>query len=475
MGEFGNAFKPFVIAISLDPGNAEAHYGIGHAYVNVDKYREAIGFLKAALRKDPESPDAHYDLGLAYAALGNGDLARKELKLLSGLDPYLAKKLTEKIPEGMSSEVASVAQPPQPRPAVNETMRQPKQSAKRTGAGRKPARHLSYDEIIEQADSLVREGQYVQALSLAQEGIRLNPDDFRAYYYSAYALYKRELFDEAKPQAEQSRRLAPTDKQADVERLIEAIAGGPVAVEQVRIAERAAADGSAERAAEAYSKAFKAMPGREDIGLKAARLYSDQLNMPAESVSILKQILLRTQNPETSRVATDLLRKAEAAVRAQEESLAEQQQRQAEERRRSDEEARRQAEQRRREDGERQERERRAREEQERAARRQQLEGERRQLESDREDVQRDKNSEEEQAESEEERARRFDAEADRYDSMPYGQVSAVLARNYAKGRREAAERHRQRARELGSRLNEIDRKISRIDSQLSEIRSSRY
>ena len=64
-------------------------------------------------------------------------------------------------------------------------------------AAPQPPPSPAYEAAISRADQLVNQGQFLEALSVAQEAIRLDARPFTAYYYAAFALVKRDLPQEA--------------------------------------------------------------------------------------------------------------------------------------------------------------------------------------------------------------------------------------------------------------------------------------
>src|SRR2546421_9954800 len=98
MGRHGEAFAPLVKATALDPGFAEAFYGIGYAYSRGADFEKSIPFFRSAIKIKPDYGDAYYGFGEAYARLGKADLANEQLKKLNTAAAKLAPKLQKEIP-----------------------------------------------------------------------------------------------------------------------------------------------------------------------------------------------------------------------------------------------------------------------------------------------------------------------------------------------------------------------------------------
>src|SRR5262249_33652278 len=58
------ALAAYQEAVRLDPGLAEAHYGLGRAFARVGRWQDAAAELRLALRLEPGLGRAHYSLAL---------------------------------------------------------------------------------------------------------------------------------------------------------------------------------------------------------------------------------------------------------------------------------------------------------------------------------------------------------------------------------------------------------------------------
>lgn len=304
----------------------------------------------------------------------------------------------------------------------------------------------SYEQMITNADKLVRQGQYVRALAIANKAMKAKPEDYKGYYYAAFALLKSDLLAEAKPLAAKSKELAPPDASSDVERLVDAITSAEEGREHVGTGERASNDGDFASAAEAYAKAYSLMPSREDLGFKAVDLYL-QLKQPEKSIELAKQILLKTSKPESSRRANDVITKAEATRNQIAEDNRQRDEREQQATR--DREAR--NERARREQEAREERDQRRQEETAQQARREEIKGK---IEGLRQEM----DSEQSLVESREEAASRM--ENDYQNCLSRGEVTCgFLKIGVDKFRRDVSEHKR--------KVAQFEREISRLESQL--------
>ena len=69
LGKYKEAIESYKQAIRIDPDFALAHVNLGDAYAELDKYEEAIESYKQAIEIDPDFALAHNNLGYAYAEL----------------------------------------------------------------------------------------------------------------------------------------------------------------------------------------------------------------------------------------------------------------------------------------------------------------------------------------------------------------------------------------------------------------------
>jgi len=170
-----------------------------------------------------------------------------------------------------------------------------------------PGQKISYDALIEKADNLARQGQFAQALDAAQQAVKLNPDHYEGYYYSAYALFKQDQLDQATQQVSEALHRVDENKKATVQKLADAITNRRTALEQIKIGDAALANGLLNNAATAYTKAWDATPTDEALGLKAAKLWIDHLDKLPEGARILNTIIASPRDMDVAHQATEIL------------------------------------------------------------------------------------------------------------------------------------------------------------------------
>jgi tetratricopeptide (TPR) repeat protein len=74
------AIEQYLIAIKLDPYNAEAYYNLGNRYAILNMTGMAIEQYLLAVNLKPDYAEAHFNLGLLYSIMGQPENARRELE-----------------------------------------------------------------------------------------------------------------------------------------------------------------------------------------------------------------------------------------------------------------------------------------------------------------------------------------------------------------------------------------------------------
>jgi tetratricopeptide (TPR) repeat protein len=93
------ALKAFKESIKLNPAVAETHYGLGFSNFRLGRFRDAVDAFKKAVSLEPKMAKAHFGLSLAYQELGMTSALMDEYRILERLDRNLAKKLAQTFPQ----------------------------------------------------------------------------------------------------------------------------------------------------------------------------------------------------------------------------------------------------------------------------------------------------------------------------------------------------------------------------------------
>lgn len=81
------AIEHYLIALKLEPNNAEAHNNLAVAYNSKGLFGGAIDHYKAAISLRPDLTEARLNLGVAYLDSGSRDEARREFEAVLQIDP----------------------------------------------------------------------------------------------------------------------------------------------------------------------------------------------------------------------------------------------------------------------------------------------------------------------------------------------------------------------------------------------------
>ena len=86
-------------AIGLEPRTSlpspeQVHHHLGVAYINARRFPDAIKAFKQVVELNPANAEAHYALAISYVNTGDQRAAQQENKILTSLDPEMAKKLS---------------------------------------------------------------------------------------------------------------------------------------------------------------------------------------------------------------------------------------------------------------------------------------------------------------------------------------------------------------------------------------------
>jgi len=76
------AYDHYSRAFRLNPGNAEAQFGLGRMLAHMQKPREALKYLRLAVQSDPLNEQAHYRLATVLRQLQLKDESERELRLV---------------------------------------------------------------------------------------------------------------------------------------------------------------------------------------------------------------------------------------------------------------------------------------------------------------------------------------------------------------------------------------------------------
>lgn len=111
-GLYPQAVEIFRRVVKLDPKNAHAHFGLGHAYFDLKQWRNAIESFKIAIELNPKDDEARDRLGLARALLWEQDNARIAAERRQYAPPPVVQ-----VSQPVSQPVVQPEKPPETKPA----------------------------------------------------------------------------------------------------------------------------------------------------------------------------------------------------------------------------------------------------------------------------------------------------------------------------------------------------------------------
>ena len=153
---YTQALEEYLTALRLEPDSATAHYNLA-CFLATHAHEMAIEQYKDAIAQDPEYPDAHLNLGMTYADLDQRDEAKAEFKAAIELEPADAL-----------------------------------------------ARH-------ELAAMLMDEGDYRSAITLLNEVVRLEPENYEGWLDLGISYAQKGFYQEAERCYGKARDLNPDD------------------------------------------------------------------------------------------------------------------------------------------------------------------------------------------------------------------------------------------------------------------------
>jgi tetratricopeptide (TPR) repeat protein len=316
--------------------------------------------------------------------------------------------------------------------------------------GRSPAAAVGLQRSLTMGTTFLKKRDFANALAFADKAITQKPDDPRGYALAIQAYAGLGDFESALATGERARAACKPEALASIDELLSEVRADRSRHDRLRTAEKYAADGNAQMAASAYEEAWNGDPENEELGVKAASIYNDQVKDFDKAIALINKILLRTKDATISSQAKELLQVAEGNREAKRED----------DRRKAEVLAQKQAELR--------ERERREAVEREKQQRQEQVREQIRELEAERERLENRIQSEESMAESNDGFADDNERRAASYDGQQFGAIAAALHRNEARKYKNKAAANRRTVRELQSEINSIARKISALERDLN-------
>lgn len=161
-GASDQAVTKFRQVLARDPGNFEAQFNLGFAYLNWGRFSNAVTEFKKAVSLNPQSADAWSNLAMAYENLGNSNSAMEALY-----------KAVQYNPSNIPARINLATMYGQ-RKRMGEAIAQYKQVIQIDGT--------NLDAHVNLAKCLLSTGSFKEAKYYLKAAMAINPNDAEAYW-----------------------------------------------------------------------------------------------------------------------------------------------------------------------------------------------------------------------------------------------------------------------------------------------------
>ena len=224
LGEFGQAANTFKQYVALKPG-ATGYFWLGESLFRARSYTNAIEAFRKTVEVKPSNALAHFHLGESYYRLNALEDAEKEYRQTIKIDPtnshvraalgdclYQLKSYQEaanEFREAIRFEPTSWYS----HQALGDCLYQLKWYQEALDEFRLAAKYApaSFEARLGLGDTLLRLRQFPEAADAYLEAIRIDPRNFRAWHRRGIALTASLQFPEALPNFEKAYELNKTD------------------------------------------------------------------------------------------------------------------------------------------------------------------------------------------------------------------------------------------------------------------------
>lgn len=202
-GRLEEADAHFHQVLVLDPGNANAHFGLGQVAHTKQDFQQAIEQFEAALASQPEATAIHYQLALAYRDLGDADQGRRHLTLRGQQEVQFDDPLMQELRTLVRGGSLLVYSATHARAAGDlDAAAQGFRQALEIDPANNSAR-------LNLASTLIQQGDLSSAGSLLEEALRYDETNSSAHYNLGLVLEQTGQRDLALEHMRQATDLAP--------------------------------------------------------------------------------------------------------------------------------------------------------------------------------------------------------------------------------------------------------------------------
>lgn len=239
-GDHRGAVEELKLALQLNPYNAQAFNNLGACLNQLGQYEDAIKALSIAIQLQPNYISALFNIGTSYFKIGNYTAAEKCMRIVISYEPrnayaqnYLDAILEAKMQKTPqeSTKTEKFVSAPLPTRSAQSTPSPAKKAPVPMPVEKKVLQDVhplpGYDagKAIASGDKFMTSGQYIDALKLYRQAIRISPDDPAPHFKLASCYIKLGSFQLAQKELLKVRELAPdypelNKKLSELERIL---------------------------------------------------------------------------------------------------------------------------------------------------------------------------------------------------------------------------------------------------------------
>lgn len=166
-----------------------------------------------------------------------------------------------------------------------------------------------YDDCVKKATELLKANSFADANAEAEKAVKINGARWEAHYIQGLAAYKLDMLDLAETEFKKALEHTPEDQKPQIQDLVGLVNDKRQFLVHVKNANEAEDQALYAKAAKEYTAAWNLIKQREEIGLRAAKIWANQINDPLNALRILTYILNHPQDSTTKEEAGALFTK----------------------------------------------------------------------------------------------------------------------------------------------------------------------
>ncbi len=199
-GQFQKAGQKLTEVHRIAPNDPAALVALGALGLKTGRARSAIPLLLGAVRIVPDQYKPHFLLGSAYNCVGEFPDAVKELEIAAKLEPHNAE-----VQYQLAQAYEHLGFSVQRQEAIRRFKALKEQSKENSDLrARGPS-------LLHEAESLAKDGKYMEAIEFARKALSLDPGDDRVISLIANLYYDADQLDLARRYAQEAVTKAPSE------------------------------------------------------------------------------------------------------------------------------------------------------------------------------------------------------------------------------------------------------------------------